>query len=170
MNIQSSRIVRVHREVIDGQPVARISIHPQWQRQAPEEFRAAGYIFPVDSDDPEALEAFAEDLELVIKRAKSKAQAIRREQAPKAPPPSVRKQVMTIGGSAAIGGTVGWGLAVAAQQAGKIAQSSGNPYWNAFAVACGVAGAGLGAGAASGLFYLRRDKDGWSGQLGRSAS
>ena len=170
MNIQSTRIVRVQRDVVDGQPVARITVNPQWQKQAPPEFRAAGYTFPVDSDNPEDLENFAEDLELVIRRAKSKAQSIRAGQQPKIPAPSMRKQALAIGGSAALCGSVGWGLAVAAQQAGKVAQSSGNPYWNAFAIACGVAGAGLGAGATSGLFFLRRDKDGWSGQLGRSPS
>lgn len=168
MNIQSTRIVRVHREVIDGQPIARISVNPQWKKQAPPVFRAAGYTFPVESHDPEALDAFADDLELVIKRAKAKAHSIRAAQMPKAAPPSFGKQAVAVGGVAAMGGAVGWGLAVAAQQAGKVAQSSGNPYWNAFAVACGVAGAGIGLGATRGLFHLRRDKDGWSGQLGRS--
>lgn len=170
MNVTRTRITRVEQQKIGNQTVAKISIDPHWRHYAPKEFQAAGYTFPVDQDDPEALEAFAEDLELVIKRAKSKAQSIRKDQAAKLPPPSLGRQAFAIGGSAVAGGAVAYGIAAAAQQAGKIAQSSGNPYWSAFAVACGIAGAGLGAGAAGGLFYIRRDKDGWGGQLGRSLS
>ena len=166
MQIQSTRIVRVLPAQINGRPAARVEVAPQFRQSAPEPFRAGGFTFAVDNNDPDALEAFAQDMEHVVRRAKSRAQGLRRDQTPAKPPMTVGRQATVIGGGALVGGAVGWGLGVALQEAGKIAKSSGNPYWSAFAVACGVAGAGIVAGGAGGYFHLKRTDDKWSGGLG----